>query len=154
MGKLWIYAITLPTVAAAYFFENENPARQIVEPNKMALAIRAEKPEDRSGWHENQWGRHLAGQLDGVAEYRLPDASRVDILTDQVAFEIDWAEKWPEAVGQSIFYAISTHRRPGIILLLKGDRQKAEENYLECLAAVAYLRGRGVAIELLTIDAF
>lgn len=47
----------------------------------------------------------------------LIDGTRVDILTEHWAIEIDWAHKWAEAIGQAQFYAKMTERRPGIILL-------------------------------------
>lgn len=67
--------------------------------------------------------------MGGVAEFRLPDASRVDILTSTLAIEVDWAKKWAEAIGQAIFYALVTDRTPAILLLLRG--KETEARYLE-----------------------
>jgi len=66
-----------------------------------------------------------------IREYTLPDESRVDILTDEYAFEVEWAYKWKESIGQSLYYAIQTDMKPGIILLFKGEPQD-KENYLRC----------------------
>lgn len=52
-------------------------------------------------------------------ERRLWDNSRVDILTSQYAIEVDWAYKWKEAIGQSLWYSVVTTKAPGICLLLK-----------------------------------
>ena len=52
-------------------------------------------------------------------EYRLADGTRVDILTDQYAYEVDWAWKWAEGVGQCIHYSIMTQRMAGLVLLVR-----------------------------------
>ena len=54
-------------------------------------------------------------------EYRLDDGTRVDLLFENEACEIDWADKWAEGVGQSIYYGLKTHRGPLVILLAKKD---------------------------------
>ena len=64
-------------------------------------------------------------------EYRLDDNSRVDIITQTYAIEIDYDYKWYESIGQSLFYSIKTGLRPGIVLLI--DNQK----YLNRLLIVA-----------------
>jgi len=84
----------------------------------------------------------LAAQIGGEAEHRLPDGSRVDILTDDVAYEVEWSDAWEEAIGQSVFYAMATDREPGVWLLLRGNY---DEDYLRCLMVC-----RKLGIELRT----
>ena len=67
--------------------------------------------------------------MGGESEYRLPDGRRVDILTKGLAIEVDWVKKWPEAIGQSIGYAIETDRMPAILLLLRN--KPTEQKYLD-----------------------
>jgi len=64
-------------------------------------------------------------QAGGITEYVLDDGARVDCLTDDYAIEFDFAPKWAEAVGQSLYYALKTGRKPGIVLILekKEDRR-------------------------------
>jgi hypothetical protein len=61
----------------------------------------------------------------GEVEAVLDDKTRVDCLTATHAIEADWASKWYEAVGQSLFYASKTNKRAGILLIEKhrGDRR-------------------------------
>lgn len=66
--------------------------------------------------------------LTGV-ERRLWDKTRVDILTDSLAIEVDWVQKWPEAIGQSCWYAINTSRQPGICLLVEDFTKQARFIY-------------------------
>ena len=54
-------------------------------------------------------------------EFRLDDGTRVDLLFPRQACEIDWASKWAEGVGQSIYYGLKTQRFPLVILLAKKD---------------------------------
>lgn len=58
----------------------------------------------------------------------LPDESRVDLLSPTHAWEVDWAPKWAEGVGQAMLYSIWTGKKPGLILLVK-DRRK-EKAYI------------------------
>lgn len=156
-SRFWIlcHLITAGPIMAAVLFSKLDPSRNPPPPAGTVVAmVAAGQTEDRSQWAERDWTRHMADQMGGQAEHRLPDGSRVDVLTETTAWEIDWAEKHPEAVGQALFYAISTNKRPGIVLLMRGDRAKAEENYLEALAVVAYLRGLGVDLQLATSDEF
>tara|TARA_R110002020_G_scaffold46539_12_gene132367 strand:- start:2486 stop:2959 length:474 start_codon:yes stop_codon:yes gene_type:complete len=54
-------------------------------------------------------------------EYRLDDGTRVDLLLQHQACEIDWADKWAEGIGQSIYYGLKTDRDPLVLLLAKKD---------------------------------
>ena len=58
-----------------------------------------------------------AKQLGGTTEVTLPDGTRCDILTDTHAIEVDFADKWAEAIGQSLNYAIQANaERPNLSL--------------------------------------
>ena len=66
--------------------------------------------------------------LQGKVEYRLSDATRVDILTEDLAIEVDFAKKYYEAIGQACHYAEMTERKPAILLIV---REKYQEKYVE-----------------------
>lgn len=63
----------------------------------------------------------------GVTEYALEDGTRVDCLTDEYAIEFDFAAKWAESVGQSLYYAARTGKQPGVVLIMEnaGDDRYA-----------------------------
>ena len=42
------------------------------------------------------------------------DGTRCDILTDTHAIEVDFADKWAEAIGQSLKYATQTGKKAGM----------------------------------------
>ena len=52
-----------------------------------------------------------------MQEQRVPLGGRVDCISDEYAIEIEWAEDWYHAVGQSLDDAVVMKRKPGIILL-------------------------------------
>ena len=63
-------------------------------------------------------------QAGGITEYVLDDGARVDCLTDEYAIEFDFASKWAEAVGQSLYYALKTEKEPGIVLILEKETDR------------------------------
>ena len=71
--------------------------------------------------NEDYYNRQFCSEVSGQAEYRLPDKSRVDCLTDTHAYEADWADglKVYESIGQSLYYAAETGKNPGILLLVR-----------------------------------
>ncbi len=58
----------------------------------------------------------------GEMEHLLPDGTRVDCLTLDYAVEFDFAPKWAESIGQSLYYASKTARRPGIVLIIENKK--------------------------------
>lgn len=78
------------------------------------------KDQDKFDWLEN-----------AEEEYLLWDNTRVDIWTSTHAIEVDWPQKWAEAVGQSMYYAALTNKKPGIILLVS-DPKKDERHIYRC----------------------
>jgi len=71
--------------------------------------------------NEDYYNRQFCSDVSGQAEYRLPDRSRIDCLTDTHAYEADWADglKVYESIGQSLYYAAETGKKPGILLLIR-----------------------------------
>ena len=57
--------------------------------------------------------------MGGKVEHRLKDGRRIDCLTSNYAIEVEFAHKWPEAVGQSLDYSMLTGKRAGIVLIIK-----------------------------------
>lgn len=112
-------------------------------PKQPVAAQPAIHIQPKAEWHELQWSRYLAHRVGGETEFRLPDGSRVDILTDEFAWEVEWSDKWPESIGQATYYALATGRKPGVWLLLRGDY---DEDYLRCLMVCRHL-GIGLRTE-------
>ena len=80
--------------------------------------------------YQAQWCREAGG----VIEYVLPDRSRVDCLTATHAIEFDFAVKWAESCGQALYYAMQTGCKPGIVLIIEKQSDKAHLKRLMELA--------------------
>jgi hypothetical protein len=50
-------------------------------------------------------------------EVTLPNGARIDCLSPTHAIEVEFSEKWAEALGQALLYAASSGKQPGIILI-------------------------------------
>jgi hypothetical protein len=103
-------------------------------------------------------GSAFAGELDECArlapkykaktEVRLEDGSRVDLLSDDYAIEVDYPKKWAESIGQSLHYAELTGKKPGVILLLSDPATE-----WQFLVRAARLCGKyGIALYIEMID--
>jgi len=81
---------------------------------------------------ERTYQESWCNRAGGLTEVTLSDRSRVDCLTDTYAVEMDFAGKWAEAVGQALFYASMTGKRPAIVLIMekKGDSRYLKRLYL------------------------
>jgi len=92
---------------------------------------------------ETQWCKYLKVHepifKNAILEYTLHDKSRVDLLLPTYAVEADWAHglKPFEGVGQSLYYAELTNRKPGLLLLWDGDDKNLKYVYKGIIAAKA-----------------
>jgi len=83
---------------------------------------------------ERDYQLHLNKIFQGKVEHRLQDNTRVDILTDDLAIEVDFASKWFEGIGQALHYAALTNKTPAVILIVENDQ---DEKYVTAALNVA-----------------
>jgi len=83
---------------------------------------------------EKDYQKDWCCEANGIDEYVLPDKTRVDCVTDEYAIEFDFADKWAEAIGQSLHYARMTNRKPGIVLIIEHPEDKKHLEKLEPIA--------------------
>lgn len=72
----------------------------------------------------------FAEVVKGQKEIVLKDDSRVDIVTDTFAIEVDFADKWAESIGQSHHYGLLLNKKSGILLVVNG---KLDDRYVQRL---------------------
>lgn len=82
-----------------------------------------------AGKTEAEWTEELAkkvfGEMAITSGTMMGDRSRADILTPKLAIEVDYARKWAEAIGQSLWYAMSSNRQAAVLLLVENaERDK------------------------------
>lgn len=85
--------------------------------------------------NEGYYQNNFAIQIKGETEVVLDDKTRVDIVTDTFAIEVDFAEKWAESVGQSQYYARKLNKKAGILLVVN---PLTDERYLKRLITTTY----------------
>lgn len=93
--------------------------------SSITLAANSHKEKD----YQNVW----CAQHNGKIEYILDDNARIDCLTEDYAIEFDFAYKWAEAVGQALYYAVKTSKKPGIVIIIEKEGDKRSLKRLEIL---------------------
>jgi hypothetical protein len=83
--------------------------------------------------HKYKEKHYVQAYCKGQIEYRLPDKTRVDCLTDEYAIEFDYGNKWAEGIEQSLYYAKKTGKKPAIALILRSEK---DNKYIERINAV------------------
>lgn len=58
----------------------------------------------------------------GKSEVVLADGARADCVTATYAVEVQPAESWAEAIGQTLLYAIELKKKPAVVLIADKDR--------------------------------
>jgi len=67
------------------------------------------------------WCKYIGGRVEVPFQSEGETIARIDCVTRTHAIEVDYAEKWQEAVGQAIFYSILTGKKPGILLIIEKE---------------------------------
>lgn len=73
-----------------------------------------------SNYSEKEISDYIQSLIGGEREVSVK-SGRIDLVHNSVAFEIDWANKWKESIGQALWYAQQSNKKPGIILILKKE---------------------------------
>jgi len=103
----------------------------------LILIVNLNKSEVKTKFNEKHYQTLLCDKLGGVMEFRLKDSTRVDCLTDEYAIEVDWAKKWAEGIGQSLYYAEMTNKKPAVALIVG----KKDQRFLNRINKVASKAG-------------
>lgn len=81
--------------------------------------------------YQNVWCKANGGSLEVV----LFDNARVDCVTPDYAIEFDFAKKWGEAIGQSLYYGAVLNKKSGVVLIMENGT--TDKKYLDRLSMVA-----------------
>lgn len=88
---------------------------------------------------EVEYQTYWCKKNNGIMEYKLSDKTRVDCLTDTLAVEVDFANKWAECIGQAIYYGRQTNRQGACLLIMENGEKDLK--YLKRLRRAAYRKG-------------
>lgn len=86
---------------------------------------------------ESEYRDLLCGGKGWQMEVRLSNGTRADCVTDRLAIEIDFANHWAEAIGQSLNYAAVTGKQPAVILICRRGTEAKCLNWSLLLAETA-----------------
>ncbi len=79
---------------------------------------------------EKDYAKPFCESVNGIQEYVLSDKSRIDCLTKDYAVEVEFAKKWAEAIGQSVYYGLMINRKPAIAIIIdKNDKRYTNRLY-------------------------
>ena len=82
------------------------------------------EPMIKNREHNYKEADYVNAYCKGQIEYVLDDLTRIDCLTEDYAIEFDWAKKWAESVGQSMYYAEMTNKLPAVAIIMKSPRDE------------------------------
>ena len=102
------FIITFLMMASGVYYFGLNYVPQKWYETQMML------PNQTEAYYVNQWCSSDFGRKEAV----LWDMTRVDCLAKDYAIEFDFAKKWAEAIGQSLYYSKMTGKKPAITLIL------------------------------------
>ena len=90
-----------------------------------------------------------AKKYSGQTEVTVPDGTRCDIVTETHAIEVDFADKWAEAIGQSLNYSFQLNKKAGILLIL--EKPDDERHLLRVQSIIKHFK---LTIDVLAIRAW
>ena len=74
-----------------------------------------------TNYSEKELSDYIQQLIGGEREVSVT-SGRADLVHLDHAYEIEWANKWKESIGQSLWYALQLNKKPGIILLLRSNK--------------------------------
>lgn len=86
-------------------------------------------------YKEKDYQAIWCNKMEGILEVVTEDGARADCITLLYAVEFDFAPKWAESVGQSLYYGLAFNKKPGIVLIM--ENPKEDEKYLKRLQMIA-----------------
>lgn len=84
---------------------------------------------------ETTWNKKLSKELNGKTEVKV-SAGRIDVLTDNLAIEVERVSKWHEGVGQALHYGLYSKRQPTLALIIHPPSNDSEKNRMDVIQNV------------------
>jgi hypothetical protein len=86
---------------------------------------------------ERYWQQHYCAGM--KFKQRVPSGGKVDCLGEELAWEITWADRWAKALGQSLYYAAATNRKPALALLCTGSQEACQDGVSRIKLALEFV---------------
>ena len=81
---------------------------------KKLYDVQLMRPNMKEAYYVSQW----CSDDFGKREFVLWDNTRVDCLAKDYAIEFDFAKKWAESIGQALYYAKMTGKKPAVAIIM------------------------------------
>ena len=97
------------------------------------------KAKKASAKNEHYYNQLIAADFQAESGVKLDNGLIVDMMDEDTAYEIDFGgAKIYEGIGQSLSYAYFTDKKPGLIILVRDDK---EQKMLDILEPVIHHHG-------------
>jgi len=96
---------------------------------------------------EKNYSLYIQSLISGEREVSIQNG-RIDLVTSEYAIEIEKAKNWKESIGQSLWYALNTNKKPAIILIL--ETESDYKHLIQLQTTIDY----GKLTEAITVFAF
>lgn len=103
------------------------------------------KRKQKESSYQQVWCKQVVGKK----EQRLSNGTRIDCLTNSHAIEVDFADKWYEALGQALYYSTESNRKAGIALIIEYPHH--EKYYKRLMKTINY---KGLKVDVWRIKAY
>ena len=70
--------------------------------------------------------------IDGQREKQV-SLGRIDVETSNAVFEVEFLNKFKEAIGQCTWYAWTTGKRPGVVFIVRNDQTNKYNEVLDTI---------------------
>jgi len=96
--------------------------------------------EAKRMFHEREYQEAWAAERQARTEVVMSNGTRCDIIYSRWAIEVDFADKWAEAIGQCLHYSALTGKKPGVLLIMENE---GDDRYLERLVLTSKAKRLG-----------
>jgi hypothetical protein len=95
---------------------------------------------------EKYYTNKFATIVKGKTQQYLSNKRYADIITDTFAIEVEYANKFPESIGQSLDYSMVTYKKAGILLIVN---DKNDDKYVDELMEIIYYHKLQITVWLM-----
>lgn len=75
------------------------------------------------GQNEAHYVLEVQKYIGGTTEFIVP-GGRADIVNDEYAIEVEFADHWKNSIGQALWYGLQTNKKPGIVLVMRELKER------------------------------
>jgi hypothetical protein len=89
---------------------------------------------------ESDWSNALAKKINGNREQKVT-AGRIDVVTKDLAIEVEKIKKWHEGIGQALHYGLYTGKIPTLAIITYPPRNPREKETINVIENVCMENG-------------